>query len=1462
MKKTFTLQMLLIFVSSSSLIAQTCNSLYGVTWSGGIDDRGVIFHLNPNTGIQTVDYSISAMNKQGELPVSDLADGGNGKFYGMTSYGGVNGFGVIFEWDPLTNIYTKKIDFDGENGRKPVSSLTLYNGKFYGMTLIGGANNTGVFFEWDPVTNLYIKKLDFDGSNGSYPSGSLTIIDGKLYGMTRYGGAYGDGIIFEWDPETNIYTKKIDFVGTDGGSPFGSLAFNKGKLYGLAFIAPTENAQNGGGIIFEWDPVTNIYIKKIGFDSINGNRPYGSLTLCNEKFYGMATGGGANGVGVIFEWDPVTNIYTKKIDFDGTNGAGPSGSMTLREGKLYGMTEYGGIYGYSGGGVIFEWDPVTNNYTKKIDFNWNNGRNPGGSLILNNGKFFGMTSNGGANNSGVIFEWDPATNACTTKIDMNASPNGAYPTALTLCDEKFYGMTAEGGENHIGVIFEFDPITNSYTKKIDFDCSSEGCHPLGALTLKDRMFYGMTQSGGANNCGVIFEWDPATNIYTKKMDFDGTSRGSYPHGSLSQNAGKFYGTTMGGGAYDCGVIFEWDPVTNIYTKKIDFDGTTKGSGPQGSMTQQNGKLYGMTNYGGTYNLGVIFEWDPATNIYTKKIDFDGANGKEPQGSLTLSNGKFYGMTAQGGVNDAGIIFEWDPATNSYNKKIDFDGSLKGQLPFGSLTLNDGKFYGMTNMGGVNNMGVLFEWNPTDNHFSKLLDFDKSNGSYPGSTQLTTYSGTVEITNLTACNGYIWPVNGQTYTQSGTYSKVLTNSAGCDSIITLILTINNSSTSTTNISACNSYFWHDSTYTISGTYSVVFPGGSIMGCDSTAVLNLIVNPGPVPTITGPPVCLNSTVNVYSTEPGMNNYSWTEIGGAISDGGLLDSNTVTVIWSGSGPHSISVNYYNSNGCTAQFPIVYPVSVFTNSSPVTIAPVISAPSNSAILVPITVTGFDSISAMTLRLEYDPAVLAYTGYSDVNPILDKFMVNDIQISPYLHMVMMSWSDVVPMSLPNNSKLLDLNFTYLSGSGTTALAWNNTVNGGADCEYADATGEPLLDEPTSQFYINGEVNWQRVHQVSGILKYNNSVNTKLDILEIKLLNDMDTVNSDTSDENGYYELASIPDGAYTGQLNCNKPWQGVNATDALKVERHVVGMEPLTEPVRIQAADVNSSGTINSADALKIKRRVVGLDATFTKGDWTFAKPEIGSNTVIVNGANVVQDFYGLCVGDVNGSNIPGQGLKSADTYGLEYSGEIAAVPGSIIKLPVRIDRATDIAAITLKLQLPLGLFNVMGIDIVNDTTIFNQIDDVLNIAWTQINGINLQAGDTLLILNLFVNETSSATSVLPLKLMDWCEIADLTGNPIKDMTFIVPSFIQTVSINEMPFSDLCIYPNPATHKITISDNRFLSGETTVSIISSRGQQMIQGRFQNQKQYEMNVSTLAKGIYLVIIQTIAGVETKKLVIQ
>ncbi len=88
-------------------------------------------------------------------------------------------------------------------------------------------------------------------------------------------------------------------------------------------------------------------------------------------------------------------------------------------------------------------------------------------------------------------------------------------------------------------------------------------------------------------------------------------------------------------------------------------------------------------------------------------------------------------------------------------------------------------------------------------------------------------------SATSCDSYIW--NNSTYTSSGDKTQLLSlaNATGCDSTITLHLTINNSSSGEQSYTACDSYIWNGSTYTTGGNKTYLFAAGNTAGCDSTA-----------------------------------------------------------------------------------------------------------------------------------------------------------------------------------------------------------------------------------------------------------------------------------------------------------------------------------------------------------------------------------------------------------------------------------------------------------------------------------------------------------------------------------------------------------------------------------------------------------------------------------------------------
>ena len=86
----------------------------------------------------------------------------------------------------------------------------------------------------------------------------------------------------------------------------------------------------------------------------------------------------------------------------------------------------------------------------------------------------------------------------------------------------------------------------------------------------------------------------------------------------------------------------------------------------------------------------------------------------------------------------------------------------------------------------------------------------------------------------------------TYDSTGMYTNVYTGLNGCDSTVTLDLTINNSSSLTVTITACDSFDWDGMTYDSTGMYTNVYT--DLNGCDSTVTLDLTISESPTLVLT--------------------------------------------------------------------------------------------------------------------------------------------------------------------------------------------------------------------------------------------------------------------------------------------------------------------------------------------------------------------------------------------------------------------------------------------------------------------------------------------------------------------------------------------------------------------------------------------------------------------------------------
>jgi hypothetical protein len=151
--------------------------------------------------------------------------------------------------------------------------------------------------------------------------------------------------------------------------------------------------------------------------------------------------------------------------------------------------------------------------------------------------------------------------------------------------------------------------------------------------------------------------------------------------------------------------------------------------------------------------------------------------------------------------------------------------------------------------------------------------------------------------------------------------------------------------------------------------------------------------------------------------------------------------------------------------------PVVVVINglpTAPVTFVGSLTSPDSSNISIPVTVNHFEDVTALSLRLEYNPGVLTYTGFNLNANQLNGLTITEYSVSLQKNRLMLFWIGTIPQSLPDSTNLADLYFYYKHGS--SLLEWNNASNSGTDCEFSDINGEAMVDIPSDDYYMDGSV--------------------------------------------------------------------------------------------------------------------------------------------------------------------------------------------------------------------------------------------------------------------------------------------------------------------------------------------------------------------------------------------------------
>jgi uncharacterized repeat protein (TIGR01451 family) len=341
--------------------------------------------------------------------------------------------------------------------------------------------------------------------------------------------------------------------------------------------------------------------------------------------------------------------------------------------------------------------------------------------LLVGSTLYGTTNNGGLYSRGTIFKVD--TNGNNFLVIHNfrddIAADGAYPYgSLRLVGSTIYGVTFAGGDMSYGTLWKIETNGTDFAVVHSFNGgTTDGRWPWEAPVLSGSTFYGTTEQGGVNGLGVIYKIDTDGTDFALIHSFEGgTKEGSYPQGGLILDGSTLYGMTISGGSSsDYGTVFKIGTDGNGFELLRAFAGyPSDGRGPcYGSLVLSGSTLYGMTQYGGAINAGVIFGIDTDGSDFTLLHSFGSSpadDGTYPFGSLVLDGSTLYGMTRNGGPADTGVIFGIETGGSGYEILHAFaTGGSDGSHPYFDLTLDGSMLYGTTRYGGSAGYGTVFAY---------------------------------------------------------------------------------------------------------------------------------------------------------------------------------------------------------------------------------------------------------------------------------------------------------------------------------------------------------------------------------------------------------------------------------------------------------------------------------------------------------------------------------------------------------------------------------------------------------------------------------------------------------------------------------------------------------------------------------------------------------------------------------
>ncbi len=452
---------------------------------------------------------------------------------------------------------------------------------------------------------------------------------------------------------------------------------------------------------------------------------------------------------------------------------------------------------------------------------------------------------------------------------------------------------------------------------------------------------------------------------------------------------------------------------------------------------------------------------------------------------------------------------------------------------------------------------------------------------------------------------------------------------------------------------------------------------------------------------------------------------------------------------------------------------------------------------------------------------------------------------------------DAGPDSLVSLGNSIYLNGTVEGGTAPFDIQWTPATYL-SDPDILNPLCTPLADITyflvvtdsigcTVSDHVNITIDLSR--NIWGYIHYDNALLTPMNNVLVKVKNAQnEVIDSTYSQADGYYTFSDLPNGSFTLHSYSDKPFGGVNSTDALVILKHFVQLQLLTG-IRLQASDVDASGFVNAIDALAVAKRFTGQIPTFAIGDWYFQKPLISIPAAVAQ-----YDYLCLCSGDANGSYFPP--AKQASNTRLLPGGDLQVVPGQEVMLAVSSLQNLELGAISLVIDFPAEQLHIREITLADGRPVIYQVcGDQVRISWYDVDPLTVSMLDPIVMIRA---EVLAGISTAGFGMMSGTELADPSGTPFDEVQVQMPRLVKAENLPALPAMN---QPNPFSNLTVISYNQSSDGQLTLNVLDLSGKIVARVTDQWQAagyhQVLFDGSTLPEGIYFyqIILQRPDGQE-------